>query len=334
MKIKCPLKRLFVIGGYTDPEGTRTHFGALLLGMYENGELRFTDKVGTGFNREMLAKIHATLTPLARTTSPFRRPGPDQPTPPRLGHFVEPQLVCEVKFGEWTNSGGIRHPSFVGMVPDADPLECVYDGPSDNEDSALSSNGADLAEPGSALREAAETPVPGKPAASNLEKAVTTHPDKVFWPKEGYTKGEMVDYYRAIAKWTLPYLDDRPVMLTRFPDGINGKSFYQKDAPAFAPRWLRTEKVYSEDADREISYFIIDSEEALAYIANLAAMTIHMWSSRMRHLERPDWLLFDIDPKGLDDRQCGGRQRSRQGAQRAGNAALSRRRGRWVCMSC
>ena len=87
-------------------------------------------------------------------------------------------------------------------------------------------------------------------------------------------------------------------MLTRWPDGIEGKMFYQKDAPAFAPPWIRTEKVYSEDSQREISYFILDSEEALAYVANLAAITIHMWSSRIPHLERPDWLLFDIDPKG------------------------------------
>ena len=125
-----------------------------------------------------------------------------------------------------------------------------------------------------------------------------TNPEKVFWPKDGYTKGDLVAYYRAISKWMLPYLKDRPVMLTRWPDGIEGKMFYQKDAPAFAPPWIRTEKIYSEDSQREISYFIIDSEEALAYVANLAAITIHMWSSRIQHLERPDWLLFDIDPKG------------------------------------
>ncbi len=129
-------------------------------------------------------------------------------------------------------------------------------------------------------------------------KASVTNPEKVFWPKDGYTKGDLVAYYRAISKWMLPYLKDRPVMLTRWPDGIEGKMFYQKDAPAFAPPWIRTEKIYSEDSQREISYFILDSEEALAYIANLAAITIHMWSSRIPHLERPDWLLFDIDPKG------------------------------------
>ena len=125
-----------------------------------------------------------------------------------------------------------------------------------------------------------------------------TNPEKIFWPQDGYTKGDLVAYYRAISKWMLPYLKDRPVMLTRWPDGIEGKMFYQKDAPAFAPPWIRTEKIYSEDSQREISYFILDSEEALAYVANLAAITIHMWSSRIPHLERPDWLLFDIDPKG------------------------------------
>jgi bifunctional non-homologous end joining protein LigD len=302
LKIKCPLQRRFAIGGYTDPEGTRTHFGALLLGMYDSrGELRFTDKVGTGFNRETLARIKAMLDPLSRPTSPFRKAGADEPVPPRDAHFVEPRLVCEVRFGEWTNHGGIRHPSFLKLVPDADVRECLYGGPEEEDDTAVAANGDDLSEPGGAIREAAE-PMAQKnhrqEPASDGHRTTTTHPEKVFWPREGYTKGEMVQYYRAIAGWMLPYLKDRPVMLTRYPDGIAGKSFYQKDAPAFAPRWIRKEKIYSEDADREISFFIIDSEEALAYVANLAAITIHIWSSRTPHLERPDWLLFDIDPKG------------------------------------
>src|ERR1019366_6682908 len=99
-----------------------------------------------------------------------------------------------------------------------------------------------------------------------------------------------------------PYLKDRPVMLARYPDGIAGKTFYQKDAPAFVPSWIRTEKIWSEESKREIGYFILDTEEALAYVANLAAITIHIWSSRIPHLERPDWLLFDIDPKGSTTR--------------------------------
>jgi bifunctional non-homologous end joining protein LigD len=308
LKIKCPRQRRFVIGGYTSPEGTRTHFGALLLGMYDDqGQLRYTDKVGTGFNRDTLEKIHRMLEPLARATSPFRRPKADEPVPERGAHFVEPQLVCEVRFGEWTNHGGVRHPSFLRLVPDADPRECRYDGPEESADSALPDDGADLSEPGSAIREAVKSPEQtngNRRRADDDRKVTTTHPEKIFWPKDGYTKGQMVEYYRAIAKWMLPYLAHRPVMLTRYPDGIAGKSFYQKDAPAFAPRWLRTERIYSEDADREISFFVIDSEEALAYVANLAAITIHMWSSRTIHLERPDWLLFDIDPKGSTTSQA------------------------------
>jgi len=301
LKIKCPQMRRFIIGGYTDPEGTRTHFGALLLGMYDqDGRLRFTDKVGTGFNRDWLAKIHNLLDARARRISPFRRPGPDEPAPPSGAHFTEPELVCEVRFSEWTNHGGIRHPSFLRLMPDADPRDCRYDGPQESEDAAIAPNGADLGEPGSAIREAASNEVRSNRNQRQTDdrRVITTHPDKVFWPREGYTKGEMVEYYRAIAKWMLPYLADRPVMLTRYPDGIAGKSFYQKDAPAFAPRWIRTERVYSEDADREIDFFVIENEEALAYVANLAAITIHVWSSRTPHLERPDWLLFDIDPKG------------------------------------
>ena len=125
-----------------------------------------------------------------------------------------------------------------------------------------------------------------------------THPEKVFWPKEGYTKADLVDYYRKIAHWMLPYLKDRPVMIVRYPDGIEGKSFYQKDAPAFAPEWIRTVTIYSHDSQRDINYFIVENEDALAYLANLATIPIHIWSSRIGSVENPDWLLFDLDPKG------------------------------------
>jgi bifunctional non-homologous end joining protein LigD len=119
----------------------------------------------------------------------------------------------------------------------------------------------------------------------------------VFWPKQGYTKGDLIRYYETIAEWMLPYLKDRPVVLTRYPDGIDGKSFFQKDAPAFAPPWIRTEKIYAEDVNRDIAYFILESPEAIAYMANMGAIPIHIWSSHLPRLERPDWLLFDIDPK-------------------------------------
>ncbi|MDO8434758.1 MAG: DNA ligase D [Candidatus Binatus sp.] len=299
LKIKCPLTRRFVVGGYTDPGGTRTHFGALLLGQYESdGALRYTDKVGTGFNRDRLRKIYAMLQQRERATSPFRKAKRDEPAIARAGiHFVEPELVAEVRFTEWTDSGGVRQPSFLGLAGDADPRQCTYDGPQGSDSRAEPVVDENLGKRGSAIQEAASGAAKVEP-----NTATVTHPEKVFWPREGYTKGDLVAYYRAISKWMLPYLKDRPVMLTRYPDGIGGKMFYQKDAPAFAPPWLRTENIYSEDSQREIAYFIIDSEEALAYVANLAAVTIHVWSSRIVHLERPDWLLFDIDPKGSTTR--------------------------------
>ena len=125
-----------------------------------------------------------------------------------------------------------------------------------------------------------------------------TNLDKVFWPEEGYTKGDLIRYYESIADWLLPYLKDRPVVLTRYPDGIEGKSFFQKDAPVYAPDWLRLETMWSEHAEREIRYFVLDDLESLLYVANMGSIPLHVWSSRVAALERPDWCILDLDPKG------------------------------------
>jgi bifunctional non-homologous end joining protein LigD len=293
VKIKCPKTKNFVIGGYTDPAGSRTYFGALLLGQYEgDGRLRFIDKVGTGFDHSRLKHIRELMRQRARHTSPFRRPAPDEPPIPAMAHFCEPELVGKVRFADYTNQGGIRHPSFLELLEDGDPQECKYEGPP-AADSARPAATSSLAEPGGAIAQAAAADGDGAG-----QRVAITNPEKVFWPEQRYTKGGLVEYYQSIAPWMLPYLKDRPVMLTRYPDGIEGKSFYQKDAPGFAPPWLRTAKIYSHDSQRDIAYFILDSADALAYMANLAAITIHIWSSRLPHLENPDWLLFDIDPKG------------------------------------
>jgi bifunctional non-homologous end joining protein LigD len=129
------------------------------------------------------------------------------------------------------------------------------------------------------------------------EAPVFTNLDKVFWPEEGYTKGDLIDFYREVAPWLLPYLADRPVVLTRYPDGIHGKSFFQKDAPEFVPEWVHTETMWSEHAEREINYFICDDERTLLYLANLGTIPLHVWSSRLRSLQSPDWCILDLDPK-------------------------------------
>jgi bifunctional non-homologous end joining protein LigD len=308
VKIKCPRRSNFVIGGWTEPAGTRTHFGALLLGQFEwSGELRFISCVGTGFDEAMLRKLHRLMNARERDKSPFRRLRNEEAAPPRGSHFCEPELVCEVRFGEWTEHGGIRHPVFLGLVADAQVRECRYEGgtSSYNENDDLASDNsspkplanADLTK--AVRQDAPWSPAAGaagiSPASDRTFKA--TNLNKVFWPEHGYTKGDLLHYYETIAPWMLPYLQDRPVVLTRYPDGITGKSFFQKDAPAFAPSWIRTERIYADDVHREIAYFILETPEAIAYIANMAAIPIHIWSSRLPHLERPDWLLFDIDPK-------------------------------------
>ena len=125
-----------------------------------------------------------------------------------------------------------------------------------------------------------------------------TNPTKVFWPEDGYTKGDLIEYYRAVGPWILPYLADRPVVLTRYPDGIAGKSFFQKDAPGFVPDWIRTTRMWSEQAEREIDYFVCDDEASLLYVVNLGTIPLHVWASRTSSIDRPDWCVLDLDPKG------------------------------------
>jgi bifunctional non-homologous end joining protein LigD len=139
---------------------------------------------------------------------------------------------------------------------------------------------------------------PPPPPKTPVQKTVTiSNPKKIYWPADGYTKGDLIDYYRAVSQWMLPYLRNRPLVLTRFPDGIDGKSFYQKDAPAFAPEWIRTVPIWSEDTQRDVRYFVCDDEESLQYIANLGSIPLHIWASRVGSLELPDWCVLDLDPK-------------------------------------
>jgi bifunctional non-homologous end joining protein LigD len=311
LKIKCPRVGRFVIGGWTEPGGSRTHFGALLVGQYEaQGVLRFVGRVGTGFDDERLRTIGAKLGAHAIKASPFRPRREGEPVIPAGAHFCKPELVCEVRFTEWTEGGVLRNPSFLGLVADADPAQCAYQGP-----------GASAAEPAEDPVDAQFSPFLAQREnergndSQEASKSITTvvhdphrveitHANKVFWPAEGYTKGDLIEYYETIAPWMLPYLKDRPVMLTRYPDGIEGKSFFQKDAPGYVPQWIRRVKVYSEDSEREISYFILESAEALKYIANMGAIPVHIWSSRVTSLGSPDWLLFDVDPKGSTTTQA------------------------------
>ncbi len=274
IKVKCQRRQEFVIGGYTDPQGERAYFGALHLGIYRAQKLVYVSKVGTGFDTKTLKSIWEKMQPLAQAKSPFAERGPTG----RGHHWVEPKLVCEVRFSDWTHDGGIRHPAFLGMRTDKKPEECQKD-------------------------ETAPLILPEPPLSVPLEEGPAkqvkfTNLKKIFWPDEGYTKGDLIEYYRTIAPFLLPYLKDRPLVLTRYPDGIAGKSFFQKDAPEFVPSWVRREKIYSKDTDRDIGYIIVNDLETLLYVINMGTIPLHLWSSRINSLERPDWLVLDLDPKG------------------------------------
>jgi bifunctional non-homologous end joining protein LigD len=299
IKIKCQRRQEFVIGGYTDPQGSRGHFGALHLGVYdgptEAPRLVYVSKVGTGFDDSKLKAILDKLRPLARATPPF-----DAGAIPtgRGHHWVEPRLVAEVRFTDWTDDGGLRHPTFMGLRDDKKPLEC-------RREEVLEELPLTLPSPQGGEGDEGISPSPpggGEGRVRGREEEgprfKPTNINKVFWPAEGYTKGDLIAYYERVAPLMLPYLEDRPLVLTRYPDGITGKSFYQKDAPDFAPDWVRTERIYSKDTERDIAYLVVDDVDMLRYVANSAALLIHVWASRVPSLERPDWLVLDLDPKG------------------------------------
>jgi bifunctional non-homologous end joining protein LigD len=188
---------------------------------------------------------------------------------------VEPELMCEVRYKEWTGDGVLRQPVFLNFRDDKPLEECIrhVSRPALDEPSALE----------------APEPVARVVRFSNL--------DKVFWPDDGYTKGDLINYYREVAPWALPFLKDRPVVLTRYPDGIDGKSFFQKDAPKFVPEWMHLERMWSEESQRDILYFVADNVESLEYIANMGTIPLHLWASRAGTIERPDWVILDLDPK-------------------------------------
>jgi bifunctional non-homologous end joining protein LigD len=183
--------------------------------------------------------------------------------------------VCEIRFRELTDDGLLRHPAFLRFRDDKPPEECV-----------LEVHPSEIPEP-----------VAVTDTVTDVHVVPFTNLAKVFWPEEEYTKGDLIEYYRSVSQWLLPYLRNRPVVMTRYPDGIDGKSFFQKDAPKFAPDWIRRLRLWSEGSERELDYFVADDVESLLYIINLGTIPLHIWSSHVAALETPDWCILDLDPK-------------------------------------
>ncbi len=312
LKFKTDRSADFVIVGYTAPKGSRPHLGALQLADLVDGALVYTGRVGTGFSDAQLGELRALLEPDARKT-PACQGAVVTPGAALLGAapltaetipdtltttWVEPRHVCEVRFREWTPDGVLRHPTFLRLRDDKHPRDC------ERQQWLVSSEPvvAESAVPEPTVPEAASdspqdagTPDAVSPGGERV--VALSNLGKIYWPEDGYTKGDMIEYYRTIAPWMLPYLRGRPVVLTRFPDGIDGKSFYQKDAPDSVPSWIRTVPIWSEDTQRDIRYFVCDDLESLLYVANMGSIPIHMWASRVDTLEQPDWCVIDLDPK-------------------------------------
>lgn len=267
LKLKIPRSATLAIVGYSEGLGSRRSLGSLALGWQRDGRLVYAGNAGSGLSDDAIAH----LLPQLEATAVADPPCEDVPESLRRPiRWVTPEWFCEVGYTEVTSSGQLRHPVFLGLRDDAVLADCVA--PRDATDrSALSEAEPARPEPASGL--------------------VLSRLDKVFWPVEGYTKGDLLAYYQAIWPWLAPYLRDRPLVLTRYPDGIDGKHFYQKNAPDFTPDWAQRASIEGTD------YFICNELDTLLYVINSGAIPLHVWHARTVDLEHPDWVLLDLDPK-------------------------------------
>ena len=305
VKIKNHRSQEAVIGGFTAPRRSRKHFGALLLGVYEKDKLIYVGHTGTGFDDRSLDELMVTMKPLVRARSPFSTVV-DANMPPV---WVKPKLVCNVKFTEWTRDGHMRHPVFMGLRADKKASTVIKEPMTPKKPLRVGkprSSTAGKVKQGSAMNKSPATEPKGKNAEVDPnERDVTfgrntvhlTNLSKVFWPKEGYTKGDVLNYYERMHAVLLPHLKDRPQSLFRTPNGLKGPGFYQKDAGGAAPPWVPSVKVPSDGRDGAvIDYLLCNDPATLLYMANLGCIEINPWTSRRQHLLKPDHVVMDLDP--------------------------------------
>jgi bifunctional non-homologous end joining protein LigD len=288
VKIRTTKVDDFVVVGWTEPKGSRGGFGALHIARYEGDDLVYAGSVGTGFKDAELREILASLEKIEIPRCPC-----DGGAVPKgkTHHWVRPEMVVEVTYKELTDQGLARQPSFGRLRPDKDPSECRIEA---TEVEEVSGDDGDVEPPSPAPESKNQS---SKAEVIEDRKVAYTNLGKVFWPEEGYTKGDLIEYHRLVAEWMLVYLQDRPLVMTRYPDGIEGKSFFQKDAPPYAPDWFRRVTLWSEGSERELSYFVAEDLDSLLYVINLGTIPLHIWSSRIETLAFPDWCILDLDPK-------------------------------------
>jgi bifunctional non-homologous end joining protein LigD len=275
LKFKTHGEEEFVIAGYTRGQGRREgSFGSLVLARYDaGGELEYVGNVGTGFDEREIERLLKKLRPLGRKDTPF----PAVPKMPRIRKgdvvWVEPKLVAQTKFAEFTHDGHLRAPVYLGLREDKDASEV-------------------RAEPSAPI-----------PAVIRKGKRVLrlSNLDKEFWPEEGITKGDLLAFYRDVASVVVPHLRDRPFTMKRYPDGWQGKFFFQKDRPPGLPEWVPTVNLEVSTREtprrrRKIDAPLVNDELALLWMVNMGCIDLNTWYSRVDKLERPDFVLFDLDP--------------------------------------
>lgn len=287
LKIKNHLQEEAIIIGITKSKNARSYFGAILLAQYKNGKLEYIGKCGSGFTEESLQYLFHKFEAYFISESPLKN---------KLNirdevQWIKPHFICSIKFSQWTTDMRLRNPVFKGIRMDKKLKNIVRE----NNVDTLSED---------TLKESVED-TPTKKSDTNLTvkiaKAtlVLTNLNKIYFPENGITKGEIIHYYSEIADFILPYLQDRPESLNRFPNGIHSPSFYQKDFDiAKVPTWLKTKKILSESNDNGIDYLICDDKETLIYMVNLGCIDFNPWNSTVQNLDNPDWMVIDIDPDG------------------------------------
>ena len=278
LKIKCHKSQEVIITGFTQPTGSRKYFGALVLALPEGNKIRYVGHTGSGFTDNDLKEIYKILKPLIQKKSPFD----DVVKTNAPVTWIKPILVAEIKFTEWTTDNKMRHPIFLRLRDDKPVKE-------------INMSHVKKAKPTKEQSTAEEKPNEAIRTFGKI-KVNTTNLNKIYFPDEAITKGRVIEYYQQIADYILPFLKDRPQSLKRNPNGILDKGFFHKDAGDDAPEWVKSIEIYSESAKKEIDYIICNDRQTLAYLNNLGCIELNPWNSRINWLDKPDYLIIDLDP--------------------------------------
>ena len=282
VKVKNTLRQELVIGGWIPGEGRRTaRIGALMVGVYEDGKFRYAGRVGTGFTEKLLDDLRRRLEPLRRDTSPFEI----APKLPREAVFVEPKLVAEVEFREWTTERVMRAPSFKGLRDDKPAVEVVTESGATNDPPSV-----DPSSPEALFDEVEHLSEGALAVITEGRRLKITNWDKVLYPEAGFTKGDLIAYYARLAPVVLPHLHDRPLTLKRYPNGVDAPYFYEKQSPSHRPEWVQTVRI------GDVNYTLAQDRPTLVWLANLADVELHTSLSLAPKPERPTMMVFDLDP--------------------------------------